>query len=90
MFKLIIWIPGRPTMNGLKRRAFLWSTAHRCYVYEGAEIDPADFNAKYEKAVKNIPNVKPGVRVIVVDAGLGAAPETLDLAPEKTADLVPA
>lgn len=85
MFKLIIWIPGRPTMNGLKRRAFLWSAVHGCYIYEGAEIDPAEFNAKYERAIKNIPNVKPGVRVIVVVP----APETLELEQEKSA-LVPA
>lgn len=64
---LILYVPGKPLLNGHKQRNFLWSAAHACYLYEGAEIEAADFNAKYELAMKTNADLRPRVRVI--DAG---------------------
>jgi hypothetical protein len=62
--KLIIYITGKPTLHGHKRREFLWSPAHSCYLYEGREIEPAAFNAKFEKAVRNNADLNPRVKMI--------------------------
>jgi hypothetical protein len=62
--KLIIWIPGKPTLHGHKRREFLWSPAHNCYLYEGSEIEASQFNAKFEKAMKTNSDLNPRVKVI--------------------------
>ncbi len=64
MAKLIIWIPGKPNLHGFKRREFLWSESHKCYLYEGKEIDIAEFNVKYEKAMKTNYDMNPRVKVI--------------------------
>ncbi len=62
--KLIIYISGKPTLHGHKRREFLWSPAHSCYLYEGSEIEAAQFNAKFEKAMKTNADLNPRVKVI--------------------------
>ncbi len=64
MAKLIIWISGRPNLHGFKRREFLWSESHKCYLYEGKEIEISDFNAKYEKALRTNHDMNPRVKVI--------------------------
>lgn len=70
MFKLIIYVTGRPILNGYKQREFQWDKAHGCYIYEGKEFSPSEFNEKYEKAMKTNSDLRPRVRV------LGAAEET--------------
>ncbi len=72
--KLIIWIPGKPTLHGHKRREFLWSPAHKCYLYEGRVIESAEFNAKYEKAMKTNSDLLPRVKVIEIASAESAAP----------------
>jgi len=65
--KLIIYLGGKPSMNGIRRRDFLWNKTHNCYVYGGGEIAPDDFNAKYELARKNAGELlKAQMRVRVV------------------------
>ena len=59
-------------MSGYRQREFHWSEVHRCFIYEGKEFSPAEFNAKFDKAIKN--NVDFNVRVKVVDASESAAP----------------
>lgn len=71
--KLIIYITGKPTLHGHKRREFLWSPAHSCYLYEGSEIEAAQFNAKFERAMKNNADLNPRVKVIE-SAGAESAP----------------
>jgi hypothetical protein len=67
MCKLIIYITGKPLLNGYRRREFVWSEPHACYLYENTEFLPAEFNAKYEKAVRNNADLNPRVRVIEGD-----------------------
>lgn len=64
MSKLIIWVGGRPSLNGYRIREFQWVPAHACYVYGGAAINAADFNAAYEKALKTNSDLHPKVRVV--------------------------
>jgi len=64
MFKLIIWVPGRPLVNGPRRGKFEWSAPHQCYIYEGKEIEAAEFNAKYPAAIKSAHESRPQVRII--------------------------
>ena len=68
MAKLIIWVGGKPLINGYKIREFLWSVAHNCYIYEGREINEADFNAKFEKAHRNNADLHPQVKVVEFSA----------------------
>ncbi len=72
--KLLIYISGKPTLHGHKRREFLWSPAHSCYLYEGSEIEAAQFNAKFEKAMKTNADLNPRVKVIETASAESAAP----------------
>ncbi len=71
--KLIIWLPGKPSLHGYKRREFLWSERHGCYLYGGAEIEASKFNEVYEKAFKTNADMNPRIKVLSVDA-MSAAP----------------
>ena len=74
MSKLIIWVPGRPLINGPRRGKFEWSAKFECYIYEGRELDAADFNAKYPQAMKSAHESRPQVRVVeTVDVAVSAA-----------------
>lgn len=92
--KLIIWIPGKPLLNGHKQREFTWSESHRCYIYGGTEIAAEDFNSIYDKAVRNNLDLNPRVRVIAVDAETPIAPaappitsiSVQEISPEEAAD----
>lgn len=72
--KLILWIGGRPQMNGLRRRAFQWVPNYGCYIYEGKEIDGAEFNAKYEEAQKHgkLLGLTPNVKVVSLAPSVSA------------------
>lgn len=64
MAKLIIWIGGKPIINGYRIRDFHWNVAHACYIYEGVEIEDAKFNEKFEKAYRNHADLHPKVKVV--------------------------
>lgn len=83
MAKLIIYVSGKPLMNGYKVREFQWSEVHRCYLYEGRELDAAEFNEKWEKAYRNNGDLLPRVRV--TDAGNPPTPAPANPAPEPVA-----
>lgn len=72
--KLIIWIAGKPLLNGHKQREFIWDASHGCYIYGGKEIDAADFNDIYEKAVRNNSDMSPRVRVVGISVTVRAQP----------------
>ncbi len=72
MSRLIIYVSGKPLLHGHKRREFLWSPAHKCYLYGGKEIEAAEFNAIYEKAMRTNADMNP--RVLVTNADASAAP----------------
>ncbi len=71
MPRLIIYVTGKPNLHGHKRREFLWSPAHKLYLYGGSEISAEAFNEIYEKAMKTNADMNP--RVKVVDAGATVA-----------------
>jgi hypothetical protein len=87
--KLIIWIPGKPLLNGHKQREFLWSESHRCYVYGGTEIAAEDFNSIYEKAVRNNLDMNPRVRVIAIDAEKPIAQDAPPIPPISMQEITP-
>jgi len=64
--KLIIWVPGKPLLNGYKQREFIWSEIHKCYIYGGSEIDASKFNETYEKATRNNSDMNPRVKVVEI------------------------
>lgn len=68
MSKLIIWVGGKPLLHGYKVREFKWSAGHGCYIYGGAEIEDRDFNAVYEKCLKNNADLGPRVKVVSTGA----------------------
>ncbi len=74
MLKLIIWISGRPNLNGFKRREFVWSEPHGCYLYMGREFAPSEFNEAFEKAFKNNRDFYPRAKVIETDEAPANAP----------------
>jgi len=63
MSKLIIYVPGKPLVNGYKRRDFLWSVDHSCYIYKGRELDEQEFNAIAEKVMRQNDDMHPLVKV---------------------------
>lgn len=68
MSRLIIYVTGKPNLHGHKRREFLWSPAHGLYLYGGKEIEAAEFNATYEKAMKTNTDMNPRVKVVATSA----------------------
>ncbi len=65
--KLIIWIPGKPLLNGYKRREYCWSEPHGCYIYKGRELGPEEFNAEFAECFKRNSSdgsMTPRVRVV--------------------------
>jgi hypothetical protein len=62
--KLIIYVGGKPLLNGHKQREFIWVPAYGCYLYEGQEIPASEFNVKYEKAMRNNADMNPRVKVV--------------------------
>lgn len=81
MSKLIIWVSGKPTLNGYKRRDFVWSLAHNAFIYEGRELDESEFNEKCEKAFRNNEDLHPRVKLVKFSAGTVTQVEPQ---PEKT------
>lgn len=67
MSKLIIWVSGRPNLDGFKKREFVWVEKHRAFIYEGREFDAAEFNAKFDKAWQNNQDLTPRARVVDAD-----------------------
>lgn len=62
--KLIIWCPGRPVLNGSKRRTFHWNPTFNCYVHENRAFDEAEFNKIVEGVFKKNNDLRPCVRVV--------------------------
>lgn len=73
MSRLIIYVTGKPNLHGHKRREFLWSPAHSLYLYGGKEIEADQFNAAYEKAMKNNADMNPRAKVV---ASIGVQAES--------------
>ena len=71
-------------MNGYKIREFQWSELHKCYIYGGVEINENDFNAIYEKAMKNNADLNVRVRVVGGSAEPQHAPPPATLQPVAT------
>lgn len=72
MTKLIIWVPGKPNLHGYRRRDFAWSEKHKCFVHDGKEYTPDEFNAVAEKVFRRSEDMHPCVRAF--DDGQKAAP----------------
>lgn len=61
---LIIYVTGKPLLHGHKRREFLWSPEYGLYLYGGRQLAPEEFNAAYERCMKNNADMNPRVRVV--------------------------
>ena len=79
--KIIIYLTGKPSLNGLRRREFQWSGAHGLYLYENRDLELHEFNAKYDKALRTNSDMRVLVKVV------GAAPieQTAPIDPEVVA-----
>ncbi len=64
MSKLAIICPGRPIVNGSKRRSFLWNDTLKCYVHENRFFEEREFNAVVESVFKKNSDLRPCVRVV--------------------------
>ena len=64
MTKLIIWVPGYPTVNGHARGEYQWSEKHQCYIYHGQELDPETFNEVVERAIRDYPTLYALVKAV--------------------------
>lgn len=75
--KLIIYITGKPALHGFKRREFLWSPDHGCYLYNGKEVEASEFNAAYDKATKTNSDLKPRVKVVAFSENIPSASQAV-------------
>ena len=64
MAKLIIYVSGKPSLNGFRIREFKWSELHRKHIYLGQEIEDTAFNALFEKAWRNNTDLQPKGMVV--------------------------
>lgn len=76
MAKLIIWCPGRPAINGMKRRTFLWNTTYNCYVHENKVLTEQEFNSVVEAVFKKNQDLRPCARVVEFSEAPAAPKET--------------
>jgi hypothetical protein len=63
MAKLIIYVTGRPLINGYKRREFVWSEEHKLFLYGGKEFTEQEFNAIQDKVLTGNADIYPRVKV---------------------------
>lgn len=66
MFKLIIYVTGKPSLHGYKRREFTWSAVHNCHVFQNKEYAPEEFNAVAEKVLRDNQDMHPLVRAVEI------------------------
>jgi len=83
--KIIIYLTGKPTLHGLKRREFQWSPAHALYLYENRELELSEFNAKYDKAMRTNTDMRVLVKVVGAESP-AASVATIAAAHEITLD----
>ena len=50
-------------MNGHKRRTFMWSAEHNCFIHEGRELSETELNAQVEGVCKKNWDLRPFVKV---------------------------
>ena len=67
MSKLIIYVDGKPSMNGYRIREFKWSDTHKCYIYNGQEFEDDAFNAAYAKSLRTNEDLRVRVRVVALE-----------------------
>lgn len=83
MPKLIIYVSGRPLVQGYKLRQFKWSEVHKKYLFRATEYALEDFNKAYEEALRQEGDLNPRVMVVAdVVAAVAPAP-VVDHAPER-------
>lgn len=87
MAKLIICCAGRPALNGHKRRTFLWSVEHNCFVHEGRELSETELNAQVEGVFKKNWDLRPFVKVARFSDGAVVEAAVADETKAKIADL---
>lgn len=88
MSKLIIWVSGRPQIDGHVKREFRWSETHRLFIYEGREFTDAEFNAKFERAWATNDDLRPRAKVVSTSTSSAAEP-TVDEAVATLQKLAP-
>jgi hypothetical protein len=74
MTRLIIWVGGRTIVHGFKRRGFLWSQSHGCFIYLGRELTDREFNGVIDKALREGEGMFPSVKVVAFSSEAAAAP----------------
>lgn len=47
--KFLIFVRGQPLVHGYKRLEFVWSQAHKLYLYLGREIEASELDALCDK-----------------------------------------
>lgn len=67
--KLLIVCPGRPNVNGAKRRTFHWNPAYECYVHENRMFDETELNGVIEAVFKKNADLRPFVKVVEFSDG---------------------
>ncbi len=72
MAKLIIVCPGRPVVNGSKRRSFLWNDTLKCYIHENRFLDERELNEIVEAVFKKNADLRPFVKVVEFSDGKSA------------------
>lgn len=70
--KLLICAPGRPALNGHKRRSFLWTPEFNCFVYEGRQLTEQEFNTISEPVFKKNGDLRPFVKIAQFSDGKAA------------------
>lgn len=65
MSKLIIYVKGNKTVEGLRKGDFVWNEEHKCYLWKGRVLDEPELNAEIEKAMNHFPKrLRPLVKVV--------------------------
>jgi hypothetical protein len=75
MTRLIIWVGGRTMVHGFKRRGYLWSETHRCYIYLGRELTDREFNGVIDKALREGEGMYPSVKIVSFSEEKSMAPD---------------
>lgn len=68
--KFIICCPGRPAVNGHKRREFLWTPERNLYIFQGKVLTLEEYEKVVDRVFDKNSDLRPRVRMIDEDAAV--------------------
>ena len=77
--QFILYVTGKPRLHGVRKREFMWSNEHGCYVFESRTIDEKEFNLIVPQVLRKYEDMRPAVKIVTPESELQTAPLISDI-----------